>query len=133
MSANILLIEGDTVLLHLVEQALKEKGYEVTSLSTYRKAMKFIDSPNDMKKIDLILLDRILPDVTDGVELLQKLLVDQKGKRDVIIFSLLSSEKAISQALEMGAKDYIAKPVHIGQMVKRIEKYLSHKKKSKKK
>jgi putative two-component system response regulator len=77
------------------------------------------------KKPDLILLDIMMPNMT-GLEVCQKLKLDPKTAPIPIIFvTALDDEADETQGFELGAVDYISKPVSASIMRARIRTHLS--------
>lgn len=102
---RILIIEDDSFLQGLEASKLKKEGYEIITASTGEEALRKI---ND-SKIDMILLDLILPGV-DGFEVLKKIRETEPVKNvPVIVFSNLSEEKDIKKSKELGANDFMVK------------------------
>ena len=79
------------------------------------------------EKIDLILLDIILPDV-DGFQLLDEFKKDDATKDiPVIIVSNLGQKEEIEKGKERGAVDYIIKSNTIpGEILKKVENILKN-------
>ena len=60
------------------------------------------------EKPDLVILDLMLPG-TDGIELMKDILA--AGDLPVIFLSAYDREEVIAQAFDMGAVDYVVKPL----------------------
>ena len=106
MPKSVLIIEDDNFLQGLEATKLKKEGYTVLTASNSVEAFKFIDNK---EKIDIILLDLLLPEV-DGFMVLEKIR-DNKDflKIPVIVFSNLSEEKDIKRATKLGISEYMVK------------------------
>lgn len=106
MAKTILIIEDDDFLLGLEATKLQKKGYEVITASNGTEAIKKVDSNI---KIDLILLDLMLPDV-DGFMVLEKIR-DNKTlvTIPVIVFSNLSEEKDVQRVKKLGVSEFMIK------------------------
>jgi DNA-binding response OmpR family regulator len=106
MAKTILIIEDDNFLQGLEATKLKKEGYEILTASNSVEAFKHIDAK---EKIDLILLDLLLPDV-DGFMILEKIR-DNKDflKIPVIVFSNLSEDKDIKRATKLGISEFMVK------------------------
>ncbi|MFH1608764.1 MAG: response regulator [Patescibacteria group bacterium] len=106
MAKTILIIEDDNFLQGLEATKLKKEGYEILTASNSVEAFKFIDNKN---KIDLILLDLLLPDV-DGFMILEKIRQNKDFlKIPVIVFSNLSEDKDIKRATKLGISQFMVK------------------------
>lgn len=116
---TILIIEDDSFISTFLEAALKEK-YHVLVSTTATDAQKTMVQ----EKVDLILLDILLPD-QDGFELLTKLKQEEHLKHiPVIILSNLGQPEHIERGLKLGAIDYLVKanqsPAEIAVLVEKV-------------
>jgi len=102
---KVLVVEDEEILLTALREELTTGGYEVEGagdgVEGLEKAKSF--------KPALILLDLLMPKM-DGMEMLQKLKADSL-LRDipVVILTNLSDYERISEALALGAMDYLVK------------------------
>ena len=106
MAKTILIIEDDNFLQELEATKLKKEGYDIRTASNSVEAFKVI---SEGKKIDLILLDLLLPEV-DGFMILEKIRQDKAFLTiPVIVFSNLSEEKDIKRATKLGISEFMVK------------------------
>jgi CheY-like chemotaxis protein len=106
MSKILLIVEDDTFLQRLETTKLKKDGYDVLTASNSVEAFKALSGN---QKIDLILLDLLLPEV-DGFTILEKIKQNSATKDiPVIVFSNLSEEKDVSRAKKLGASEFMVK------------------------
>ncbi|MEK7588360.1 MAG: response regulator [Patescibacteria group bacterium] len=106
MAKTVLIIEDDNFLQGLEAKKLKKEGYEVLTASNSVEAYKAIEGK---EKIDMILLDLLLPEV-DGFMILKRIREDENFKdTPVIIFSNLSEEKDIEKAQKLGISEFMVK------------------------
>jgi DNA-binding response OmpR family regulator len=106
MAKTILIVEDDDFLLGLEASKLKKRNYEVVTASNGADAIKMIGSGT---KIDLILLDLMLPDV-DGFMVLEKIRDNKELLTiPVIVFSNLSEDKDINRVKKLGVSDFMIK------------------------
>jgi CheY-like chemotaxis protein len=76
------------------------------------------------EKPDMILLDMMMPGM-DGIQVCNHLTADEETKDIPIIFVTSVDNRLIeTKCLEMGARDYIEKPIMIELMIQRIENVL---------
>lgn len=106
MAKTILIIEDDNFLQGLEATKLKKEGYNILTAGNSIEAFKAIEGP---EKIDLILLDLLLPDI-DGFMILEKIRQNKQFQTiPVIVFSNLSEEKDVSRATKLGASEFMIK------------------------
>ena len=117
---SILVVDDEQDLLDLIEYNLKKEGYNVL------KADNGLDGINLAKKNhpDLILLDIMMPEM-DGIEVCDVLKKDDSLKNTPIIFlTARSDEKTEIRGLDMGADDYLTKPISTTKLISRINAVL---------
>ena len=121
---HILLVEDDTILADALERKFTQKGCQVFRANNASEAKKVLTE----YRIDLILLDIILPDV-DGFQFLRELKKDEKIKDiPVIIISNLGQEEEIEKGKQAGAADYIVKADTVpSDILKKVEDLLQKK------
>lgn len=117
MSNRILVIDDDTILLQSLNDMLINLGYEVDTAST---ALDGLRQAYETKP-DLIILDVMLPEM-DGWATCQRF--REMSSVPIIMFSSLSKEEDIVRGLELGADDYLVKPVTMRELGARIKALL---------
>lgn len=106
MAKSVLIIEDDNFLQGLEAKKMRKEGYEVYTAGNSVEAYAVLDRK---VKIDIILLDLMLPDV-DGFEILRKVRATPEiSSIPVIVFSNLSEEKDIEKAKSLGIKEFMVK------------------------
>ena len=116
--SSILIVEDDITFGMMLKTWLGKKGFEVSSVSNIARARKHIESQN----VDLILSDLRLPD-HEGIELL-KWMNEQGMDIPLIIMTGYADIQSAVQAMKLGARDYIAKPVNPEELLKKISECL---------
>ncbi len=103
---NILFVEDNKIQGKLTKKFLEDSGYAVTWVPDGVSVFKVAET----QRIDLILLDRILPDM-DGSAICKWMKSNQETK-DIPIIMLTAKGTTIDkvQGLESGADDYLPKP-----------------------
>ena len=118
MMRSILIVEDDITFGMMLKTWLGKKGFEVSSVSTIARARKHIES----QTVDLILSDLRLPD-HEGIDLLKWM--NEQGKAiPLIIMTGYADIQSAVLAMKLGARDYIAKPVNPGELLKKISEAL---------
>lgn len=118
MSAHkILLVEDDQKLARLICSYLSQHGFEVTWLSNGEQAVQYISSG----AFCMMLLDVMLPGA-DGFEICRAVRVNFSGPIIMITARVNSLDQL--RGLEIGADDYIYKPVEPIILIARIRALL---------
>lgn len=100
---------------------LLQPHYAVRAASSGERALRAAQSE---PKPDIILLDVMMPDM-DGYEVLQRLhALEQTRDIPVIFVTALDSMESEEQGLEMGAVDYITKPIKPAIVLARVRAHL---------
>ncbi len=104
--AKILLVEDDKDFREIYESILKDAGYEVATASDGEEGL----SKASQGGFDLILLDIMLPK-RDGLSILSALKSNPPKipNKSIVVFSNLSHEKALKEAMDLGAKGFLIK------------------------
>ncbi len=120
---KVLLVEDDRAVALAVIYSLKKEGFEVVHALNLKTAREMLDD-----KIDIILLDLMLPD-GDGYELCSEIRQAQ-NEIPIIFMTACDEENNIVLGLDLGADDYVTKPVKIRELVSRINAVLRRKSKT---
>jgi CheY-like chemotaxis protein len=106
MAKTILIVEDDNFLQGLEATKLKKEGYDILTAVNSIEAFKVIEGKT---KVDLILLDLLLPEV-DGFMILEKIRQNKEYLTiPVIVFSNLSEDKDIKRAQKLGISEFMVK------------------------
>ena len=113
---NILIVDDEKDIIELLDYNLSKEGYKITTASNGLDAIDKLDS-----HINLILLDVMMPRM-DGLEFCKYLKSQEKFSHIPIIF-LTAKDNEIDEiiGLELGADDYIYKPISIHKLKSRIK------------
>lgn len=105
----------------LLRRRLERRGYEVSVANSGQSAIDAVAGGN----IDLVLLDIMMPGMS-GLETLEIMRgASDQGSLPVIMVSAKNESEDVVQALELGANDYISKPIDFPVAFARIETHLS--------
>jgi len=115
---HILLVEDEQDLAKLILINLTALNYQVSHATTLKQAMQIIEH----KKLDFILMDRMLPD-GDGIMLCQQLRQAQ-NQVPIMLLTAKDSEADIVLGLEAGADDYLVKPFSVLELRARVKAHL---------
>ena len=117
MHKKILIIDDDLSILTMVEGILKSGGYKVRSTVDPVKGVKLTNEWNP----DLILLDIMMPEM-DGYA--AAWLIRGFCSMPIIFLSAKAEEEDILKGFEVGAADYIVKPVSAPELLARTRAVL---------
>ena len=118
---KILLVEDTEVDAKIVRNALEGETFRLAIVRSGKEVFSCIDQED----IDLILLDILLPDM-DGFEICRRLKKEHKDIQVVIVTCLDDLESKI-KGVELGADDFLVKPI-VGRELKARIKTLLEKK-----
>ena len=114
---KLLIIEDDRILLETASEFLREEGYEVLKATDGLKGIEMAMKNNP----NLILCDIYMPGV-DGYEVYLRLQSTVSTSQIPFIFMTAKAEKEdIRFGMQMGADDYITKPIDFLQLKKTIK------------
>ena len=116
---NILLIEDEKNICDFIAASLNRRDFRVETTPYGREALSIITS----RVPDLILLDLGLPDM-DGMEIIGQ--VRTWSSVPIIVISARSQESEKVKALDLGADDYLTKPIGTDELLARIRTALRH-------
>ncbi len=94
---------------------MKKRGFIVFTETDGRKALKILDKQH----VDVAILDVRMPGM-DGLDMLREIKKEKPGI-EVIMLSGHACIKSAIKSLEIGACDYLMKPVNITELIYRIE------------
>ncbi len=118
--SNILIIDDEPFNIHLIVDTLKN-NYETTIAKSGAQALKRLEKFLP----DLILLDIIMPDM-DGFEVLRRLKASERTKNIPVIFiTAMDDVGDETKGFELGAVDYITKPISPPIVLARVRNHLA--------
>ncbi|MEO2259012.1 response regulator transcription factor [Paenibacillus polymyxa] len=121
---RLLLVEDDENLVFGIQYTLSNEGYEVVVVGSLEEARQALQA----KSIDLILLDVTLPDGS-GYQLCSEIRVTSQVP--IIFLTALDEEANVVAGLDLGADDYVTKPVRTKELISRIKAVLRRNNKGK--
>src|SRR5690349_18663277 len=113
---NLLVVDDDPMNLDMLSRRLERQGYAVGRASGGQEALDYLGG----HVTDLILLDHHMPGMT-GLEVLQTVRRTRPpSDLPIIMVTAASDTNTIVSALNLGANDYVTKPVDFAVALARI-------------
>ncbi len=114
------IIEDDDTILYTLTLKLKKEGYEVVGSSNGMDGLEMIER----EKPNLVVVDILLP-MLSGMQVIGKVRENEQLKHiPILVLTTLGQEENIQEAFELGADDYLRKPVSLMELTLRIKKLL---------
>jgi two-component system, NtrC family, sensor kinase len=118
---SILVVDDTPNNIRLLFDLLRGVGFNVSVVKSGELALEKLPLIHP----DLILLDVMMPGI-DGFETCRRLKADEKSKDIPVIFmTVLSDVESKVKGLQMGAVDYITKPIQIEEVLARVNVHLA--------
>ena len=110
---NILVVDDEKEIADLLEIYLISDGFQVLKAYSAKEGLRILEE----KKIDLVLLDVMMPDM-DGIDVIRKI----RGWSNVpiLVVSARSDDTDKVSALDAGADDYLTKPFSVEERLARL-------------
>jgi two-component system alkaline phosphatase synthesis response regulator PhoP len=117
--STILVVDDEKDIIDLIRYNMEKEGYKVLSARDGKKALE-----QSRQHPDLILLDVMMPEM-DGWDVCKRLKLDPATTHIPILFlTAKGSEVDEVVGLELGADDYIVKPISVRKLLARVKAVL---------
>ena len=117
---KVLVAEDSDATRTAIGNLLKRMGYDVSIALNGEEAVEMARA----ERPDLILMDIMMP-VMDGIEALRRIRGDVRLRTTpIVMLTSVTDVKAVTEAIESGANDYIAKPFSVTLLTERVERYV---------
>jgi two-component system response regulator AtoC len=119
---TVLIVDDDPPIREMLTDFLREEGYEILVAGDGASALDVLKK--SAERIDLALLDVRLPDV-QGLEILRAMA--EKGlELPVIVMTAHGTSSTAIHSMQLGAYDYLTKPIDLNQLGVTIKRLLEH-------
>jgi len=116
LATKILVVDDEKDIVEFIQYNLEKEGFEVITAHNGNEALEAIK-----EKPDLVVLDVMMPGI-DGYEVCEKIRLEDKYKSiPILLLTAKTREQDEIRGLELGADDYIPKPVSIQKLIARIK------------
>jgi CheY-like chemotaxis protein/MinD-like ATPase involved in chromosome partitioning or flagellar assembly len=124
MAEKILIVDDDLETLRLVGLTLQRKGYVTISAQSGSEGLRLASA----EKPDLIILDLMMPEL-DGYRVASQLKADPvTASIPILVFTARFQMEDKVKSYEIGAADYLTKPVHPTELITHIKALLARRK-----
>jgi|TARA_R110002051_G_scaffold137916_4_gene210641 DNA-binding response OmpR family regulator len=120
MAKKVLLADDDQLLASLLNFRLKKGGYDVHYSANGKEVKEYLKT----EMPDIIISDIMMP-YFSGIELIDFVRNDLKSKTPIIIISSAGNEQNVLTAFELGASDFITKPVSPTELLVRVAREIN--------
>ncbi len=118
--ALILIVDDDLFMRKILVRYLERENYRVVEAANGMEALKLYQEYQP----DMILLDAMMP-ILDGFECCDRLQKLPNGDHTpVLIITALEDRESVDRAYEVGASDYVTKPIHWAVLRQRVRRLL---------
>lgn len=118
---KLLVVDDDIIILQAMKSFLEKEGFEVTTTADAQEALKIIEEQKD--ELDLVISDIMMPFIS-GIELLSSI-KEIKASIPIVIVSALDQKEVIMMAFQLGAEDFVKKPINMDELIIRVQKALN--------
>ncbi len=116
---TILVVDDERDIVDVIKYNLQKEGYTVLTARNGKEALELAP-----RQPQLILLDIMMPEF-DGLEVLKRLKRSERLRNIPVIFlTAKGSDLDEVLGLELGADDYIVKPISIPKLIARVKNVL---------
>lgn len=116
---NILIVEDDKAILTALKDDLEYEGFKVFTATDGKDGLKLAQDSD----FQIIILDILLPGLT-GLEVCKKLRESGKNTPILMLTAAKTEEMDKVMGLELGADDYVTKPIGSRELVARVKAIL---------
>lgn len=117
---KILVAEDSAATRIAISNMLKRMSYDVVIAFNGQEAVALARR----EKPDLILMDVHMP-IMDGLDALREIRSDTELRSTpVVMLTSVTDIRMVTEAIESGANDYIAKPFQVSLLIERVERYI---------
>ena len=116
MKSKVLIVDDEIDSLELMQELFESKGYISDTATNGVEAVNKIK----LQEPDIVLTDIRMPEM-DGMQLLN-FLIKEHPNIPVIMITAHGTVEAAVEAMRIGAKDYILKPIRLDEILAKVER-----------
>jgi class 3 adenylate cyclase len=117
----ILVVDDNEMNREMLSQFFQSQGYRVVTAEDGEQTLRLVGE----RTIDLVLLDIMMPEIS-GLQVLEKLRLSHgMGELPIIMATAKDRTEDVVEALNLGANDYVIKPLDLAVVLARVRTQLS--------
>lgn len=116
---KIVLAEDNSIFLLLLKFRLEKEGYKILTAVDGKEAIELIEEHSP----ELILTDIMMPFIS-GLEVISHVRNKLNMQTPIIVFSSAGQEGIVLKAFDLGATDFMSKPLSPNELVIRVKRLL---------
>lgn len=118
LSLNVLIVEDDTAMAQMCAKLIRRRGYSAIIAKSCENALAIVRSG---REIDAVISDIQMPQMS-GIELLAQL-HEINPQLPVILMTGYTNVVSATEAIALGAADYLSKPFDAETLVGSLERF----------
>jgi CheY-like chemotaxis protein len=119
MNKKILIVDDDPRNIFALKLTLKARGYQMKSCTMAHEAIQMLQEDHE---IDVVLMDMMMPEM-DGYEAIRIIRnTPEISQVPVISVTAQAMPEDRQKGLDVGAQDYVKKPIDVDQLITAIQK-----------
>jgi diguanylate cyclase (GGDEF)-like protein len=119
-SSLILIVDNEPFIRMQLRLSLEQEGYQIIEAENGREALTVFEQQNP----DIVLLDALMPEM-DGFECCTQLQLLPNGQATpILMITGLDDQESVDHAFDVGAADYVTKPVHWAVLRQRVRRLI---------
>jgi len=120
-TGHVLVVDDEVDNIRFLGRLLDRQGFEVHAAESGQSALVVADRLAGNVRIDLVLLDILMPGAVDGIEACRRLKSRPEMRDTPVIFLTAADDREIMvRAFEAGGADYVLKPFNIEVLLARV-------------
>jgi DNA-binding response OmpR family regulator len=122
MAKRVLIVDDNQDALHILSAVLNRGGYLVSIAKNGMEAIEKVREENPA----LILLDIMMPKM-DGFEVCKEIKSRSETSRiPILMITARKDPESRKRGLEVGASEYLVKPIHPAEVLRKVQEYLGN-------
>jgi predicted signal transduction protein with EAL and GGDEF domain len=121
-ATRLLVVDDEELNRDMLSRRLARYGYEVVTVASGPEALAAVER----NAFDALLVDVMMPDMS-GLEVLRRLREQRSAEElPILMVTARAQSEDVVEALDLGANDYVTKPIDMQVMLARIRTQVAH-------